>query len=562
MLIESAGEQPTAPMNEHATNLIINFLPLDFKEARLRALFEEVGPITSVRIMKNRKTAKSKGYGFVKYVGHEDAREAIQRFNGMSIQGKNIKVAFSRPGGTRTHCNLFVSNLPKKWTNDELSKHFEAFGSLLECRVLKNFNGESRRCGFVRFDAAIDAQRALKHMDGYLPKNARSSINVKLAERPSHDRRKYEGKNGEAVWVGGPGPNLEGYYFGAGGEEIYPQHAEFMPGKPQKDMTRMNRFSSVPPSTMMPPHAGAPHVGSPHVGVIPPHTTVQPPHLPPQPHAANANSMSRMSQGHMFMNPHLYSRGVTMTPPPMYLQTSLSPAPTFHTGPGSLNFPLMDPALSAYGIAGTAPTPDAFQTPPIPSGVNFNPGEPFDGPLARFQNSIENMSIHLSTPSPPPPPSQTRLHNSHQNMRMHMKNASMHEPAAVQPALLTPEVPEHVAIPSTQGHQNMRMHMENSNILAAPFTPETAKHGVPSTQAGVGKDTIFISNLPAMFDEKAIKAICLPYGSIKMVTLQRDNRGASLGMAFVSFVDPRHAELAVHRLNGSVMYNSKVMVRL
>lgn len=559
MLIETNEDQPgvVAPSNEHATNLIINFLPLDFKEAGLRALFEEVGPITSVRIMKNRKTAKSKGYGFVKYVGHEDAREAIARFNGMSIQGKNIKVAFSRPGGTRTHCNLFVSNLPKKWTNDELSKHFEAFGSLLECRVLKNFNGESRRCGFVRFDAAIDAQRALKHMDGYLPKNARSSINVKLAERPSHDRKKYEAKNGE-VWVGGTSPNLEGYYFGlgAGGEESYPQHDEFMPGKPQKDMARMNpRFSSATPTMIQ-------HVVPPHAGV--PQHAVQPPHLPPQPHNANVNSMSRVSHGHMFMNPHLYSRGVTMTPPPMYLQTS--PAPTFHTGPpGSLNYPLIDPALSArrpaYGMAGAAPTPDAFQTPPIPSGISFNPGEGFDGPLARFQNSIENMSIHVSTPSPPPPPvsSQRRVQNSHQNMRMHMKNANLHA-AEIQP--FTPEASEHVAIPSTQSHQNMRMHMENTNILPVPFSSEIAEHAAPSTQAGVGKDTIFISNLPAMFDEKAIKAICQPYGSIKMVTLQRDNTGASLGMAFVSFLDPSRAELAMHRLNGSVMYNSKVMVRL
>lgn len=58
---------------------------------------------------------------------------------------------------------------------------------------------------------------------------------MKLAERPSHDRKKYEAKNGE-VWVGGTSPNLEGYYFGlgAGAEESYPQHDEFMPGKPQK----------------------------------------------------------------------------------------------------------------------------------------------------------------------------------------------------------------------------------------------------------------------------------------------------------------------------------------
>jgi hypothetical protein len=51
------------------------------------------------------------------------------------MMGKNIKVAFSRPGGTRTGCNLFVSNLPKKWTNNDFHIHFSEYGLLLECRV-------------------------------------------------------------------------------------------------------------------------------------------------------------------------------------------------------------------------------------------------------------------------------------------------------------------------------------------------------------------------------------------------------------------------------------------
>ena len=46
---------------KHENNLIINFLPLTFKEIDLEELFADVGSIKSVRIMKNRKTAKSKG---------------------------------------------------------------------------------------------------------------------------------------------------------------------------------------------------------------------------------------------------------------------------------------------------------------------------------------------------------------------------------------------------------------------------------------------------------------------------------------------------------------------
>ena len=104
---------------------------------------------------------------------------------------------------------------------------------MLGCEVLKNNNGESRRCGFVRFDAAIDAQQALKSMDGYLPKNARSSINVKLAERPSHDKKKYDSKNGEGIWsVPVNPPQDNGPYFqGAGGERLPPMYFGAVNGK-------------------------------------------------------------------------------------------------------------------------------------------------------------------------------------------------------------------------------------------------------------------------------------------------------------------------------------------
>lgn len=507
------------PQLELATNLIINFLPLDFKESQLRQLFQEVGSIASVRIMKNRKTAKSKGYGFVKFAGHKDAQLAINQFNGMSIQGKQIKVAFSRPGGTRTHCNLFVSNLPKKWDNGDLGRLFETYGSLLECRVLKNVNGESRRCGFVRYDAALDAQRALKHMDGYLPKNARSSINVKLAERPSHEKKKFESKSATSM--------DKHFFHGAGGEPI-PFSPHFTNPLAQKnDMSRM-----FTPELEHPNHISAndltqmasrmPRMISeqgPPRSMINPHTA---PHT-----AANMNAVNRM-----FMNTHLYNprQQIAMTPPPTYVATSPAPNQAFLASQDSrsaafgppLNYAgfqsaMLEPSLSPPDYSRVNPTPDAFQTPPVPSGVPYGTPETFDGTMHRLQN----MDVYLASPSPPP----SRLQLTSQNMLVHLNND--HRQAAPAPVQI--------------------------------MTPEVVVEAIPK---GVGKDTIFLSNLPSMFDEASIQTVCQPYGNIKMVTLQRDNTGASLGMAFVSYVTSRDAEIAVHRLNGTMMYNSKVMVRI
>lgn len=462
-----------APSMTKPTNLIINFLPLDFKESQLRALFQEVGPISSVRIMKNRKTAKSKGYGFVKFVGHEDANRAIEQFNGMSIQGKQIKVAFSRPGGTRTHCNLFVSNLPKKWTNQDLHSLFQSFGSLLECRVLKNSHGESRRCGFVRFDTLVDAQRALKQMDGYLPKNARSSINVKLAERPSHGSR----KNKQPLWPT-PGNTMQapaeqnGFFFHG---EITPGHPGHTPGHPGHTLGHFYATPQAPPAhanlptasrgvysndmargapqlmsgidnitqrmNQMGPTAGSQHAGPhPHANMPRNASLIQTHQHVPPPHAAHA-AAAHPSNMHA-MNPYkFYQRHVTMTPPP-YITTSQTPDPTFLATTtahapfsNSMNFSsfqdhIMEPDLVHADYQVPAPTADAFQAPSLPTGVNYTSG-PFDAAMPVHRFKIRDPSTHfisLASPSPPPP---NRQVTSSQNLRMHLQSEKPRQPMTI-----------------------------------------------------------------------------------------------------------------------------------
>merc|ERR1719242_1449759 len=75
------------------------------------------------------------------------------------------------------------------------------------------------------------------------------------------------------------------------------------------------------------------------------------------------------------------------------------------------------------------------------------------------------------------------------------------------------------------------------------------------------KDTIFISNIPQIFDESQINGVCSPYGAVKAVTMQRDNSRASLGMAFVSYSNPNHVHQAVDSLNGTTLYDRKIYVR-
>lgn len=130
-IVKSFTEYPLNPkLTEHIesegnTNLIINYLPLDLDESALRALFSEYGRISHVKVVRDRITKKSLGYGFVKYLTQEEAAEAIKKMNGYFIQQKKIKVSFARPSSEDIRdSKIFVQNLPLKWNDKDVQRFF------------------------------------------------------------------------------------------------------------------------------------------------------------------------------------------------------------------------------------------------------------------------------------------------------------------------------------------------------------------------------------------------------------------------------------------------------
>lgn len=66
-------------------------------EDDLRELFEQFGEVTSVKIIKDTITGRSKGFGFVEMSEKEDAEKAIAKLNGSEVEGRDIKVNVARP---------------------------------------------------------------------------------------------------------------------------------------------------------------------------------------------------------------------------------------------------------------------------------------------------------------------------------------------------------------------------------------------------------------------------------------------------------------------------------
>ena len=75
------------------------YLCLNFNEAELTAVFGDFGPVKSLRIIKDRETKESKGFGFVEMVNEDEAKEAIRCMNGQSYYGRRITVNVAEDKG-------------------------------------------------------------------------------------------------------------------------------------------------------------------------------------------------------------------------------------------------------------------------------------------------------------------------------------------------------------------------------------------------------------------------------------------------------------------------------
>src|SRR5687768_4644383 len=104
-------------------------LPASTTEHELSSLFERVGRVGFVRIMRDRETGRPKGFGFIE-MGDGEAEQAIQQLNGVDLHGHALSVTEARPRPESSASpgvppsRLFVGNLPFDATGAELQALF------------------------------------------------------------------------------------------------------------------------------------------------------------------------------------------------------------------------------------------------------------------------------------------------------------------------------------------------------------------------------------------------------------------------------------------------------
>jgi RNA recognition motif-containing protein len=86
--------------------LYVGNLPFSATDESLQEIFSQAGNVQSAKIITDRDTGRSKGFGFVEMSSDQEASDAIQKFNGAEYGGRNMTVAEARPmapreGGSR-----------------------------------------------------------------------------------------------------------------------------------------------------------------------------------------------------------------------------------------------------------------------------------------------------------------------------------------------------------------------------------------------------------------------------------------------------------------------------
>ncbi|NXS91959.1 ELAV2 protein, partial [Jacana jacana] len=162
--------------DDSKTNLIVNYLPQSMSQEELRSLFGSLGDIESCKLVRDKVTGQSLGYGFVNYVEAGDADKAISTLNGLKLQTKTIKVP--RAGVPQGGGHQKVP-WERGWGGHQRVSQSRVVGTRGSLRA-----GVSRGVGFIRFDKRVEAEEAVRGLHGQKPLGATEPITVKFANSP------------------------------------------------------------------------------------------------------------------------------------------------------------------------------------------------------------------------------------------------------------------------------------------------------------------------------------------------------------------------------------------
>ncbi|CAN8276991.1 unnamed protein product [Cochlearia groenlandica] len=150
-------------------------------ESYLNSSFSSSGQISSVKVIRNKHTGLSEGYGFVEFISHDVAEKVLQELDGTTMLNSDqpFRINWASLGEKRIDNNnsnnnsdisIFVGDLSSEVTDTLLEKTFsDKYKSVTNARVVVDVNsGRSKGYGFVRFGDEGERSKAMSEMNGVM----------------------------------------------------------------------------------------------------------------------------------------------------------------------------------------------------------------------------------------------------------------------------------------------------------------------------------------------------------------------------------------------------------
>lgn len=151
-------------------SICVKNLSEEWDHDKLQEVFEKFGPITCCKVSKTFRIVEggatevtSNKYGFVAYDNPEDAAKAIEGTKDETFKAEPYE---KKAKSAVPQNNLFVKNIPVTLSEQELGKMFETFGKLGSFTVMRDEQNNSKGFGFVCFEDAENATKAIEAMHG------------------------------------------------------------------------------------------------------------------------------------------------------------------------------------------------------------------------------------------------------------------------------------------------------------------------------------------------------------------------------------------------------------
>jgi polyadenylate-binding protein len=182
-------------------NVFIKNLDKSIDNKALYDTFSAFGNILSCKIVTD-ETGSSKGYGFVHFETEEAAMSAIEKVNGMLLNGKKVFVGRFMNRKERMEIlgdkakkftNVYIKNFGDNLDDGKLQEFFADYGKIVSAKVMAG-DGKSKGFGFVSFEDAETAQRAVDELNGkeYEGRELYVGRAQKKAERQAELKEKFE----------------------------------------------------------------------------------------------------------------------------------------------------------------------------------------------------------------------------------------------------------------------------------------------------------------------------------------------------------------------------------